>query len=143
MHGSVEQRIDLLHGLMDTDGSGKKNRITYSTLSYGMARDIALLVRSLGGQAIIRRYDRRNEGKSVEFQVNVRIKVWSVLSRTESCRVGYKKNKLLFTVYLIHRICQGGRFRMYKRDRSGSFVPDKQLYRNAQYAGEYRYHQQS
>lgn len=75
MHGSVEQRIDLLRGLMDTDGSGKKNRITYSTLSYGMARDIALLVRSLGGQAIIRRYDRRNEGKGVEFQVNVRIKV--------------------------------------------------------------------
>ena len=31
MHGSVEQRIDLLRGLMDTDGSGKKNRITYST----------------------------------------------------------------------------------------------------------------
>ncbi len=75
MHGSVEQRINLLRGLMDTDGSGKRNRITYSTLSYGMARDIALLVRSLGGQAIIRRYDRQNEGKGVEFQVNVRIKV--------------------------------------------------------------------
>lgn len=42
MHGSVEQRINLLRGLMDTDGSGKRNRITYSTLSYGMARDIAL-----------------------------------------------------------------------------------------------------
>ena len=75
MHGSVEQRINLLRGLMDTDGSGKRNRITYSTLSYGMARDIALLVRSLGGQAIIRRYDRQNEVKGVEFQVNVRIKV--------------------------------------------------------------------
>ena len=32
---------------------------------------------------------------------------------------------------------------MYKRDRSGSFVPDKQLDRNAQYARGYRYDQQS
>lgn len=95
MHGSVEQRIDLLHGLMDTDGSGKKNRITYSTLSYGMARDIALLVRSLGGQAIIRRYDRRNEGKSVEFQVNVRIKVCPFYLERKAAEWDIKKQTIV------------------------------------------------
>lgn len=75
LHGSIEQRIDLLRGLMDTDGSAKKNRITYHTLSYGMAKCISNLVQSLGGQTIIRSYDRTKEGKGIEYQVNVRINI--------------------------------------------------------------------
>jgi hypothetical protein len=70
---SIEQRIDLLRGLMDTDGSAKDNRITYHTTSRRLATDVADLVRSLGGVAIERWYDRSQEGKPEECQVNVRL----------------------------------------------------------------------
>lgn len=70
--GSVEQRKDLLRGLLDSDGSCKKNRVTFHTMSVKLAEDISDLVRSLGGQAIIRPYDRKEKG--VEYQVNIRVK---------------------------------------------------------------------
>jgi len=73
MFGSKQQRLDLLRGLMDTDGSSNKNRINFHTCSESLAKDVSDLVFSLGGQAIIRTYDRTNENKSVEYQVNVRL----------------------------------------------------------------------
>lgn len=71
--GSVEQRLDLLRGLMDTDGSAVGNRITFHTTSPKLAADVAQLVRSLGGVAIERWYDRSSENKSAECQVNVKM----------------------------------------------------------------------
>jgi len=68
---SIDQRLDLLQGLMDTDGTANKNRVSYSTLSYTLALDIVELVRSLGGIAKIRSYDRKEKG--IEFCVNVKI----------------------------------------------------------------------
>lgn len=73
--GSVEQRIDLLKGLMDTDGSADKNRINYHTISKQLAYDVAELVQSLGGQAIVKSYDRTLEGKSIEWRVTIRINI--------------------------------------------------------------------
>lgn len=70
---SVEQRLELLRGLMDTDGSCRANRVTFHTVSERLARDVASLVRSLAGEAIIRQYDRSHEEKPVEYQVNVRL----------------------------------------------------------------------
>jgi len=70
LQGSILQRMDLLSGLMDTDGSATKNRITYHTCSKRLASDVAELVRSLGGQAIVRTYNRKEKG--MEYQVNVR-----------------------------------------------------------------------
>ena len=73
MRASIAQRLELLRGLMDTDGSCAANRVTYHTVSPQLAEDVASLVRSLAGEAIVRRYDRSSEGKPVEFQVNVRL----------------------------------------------------------------------
>ena len=59
LEGSIEQRYELLKGLMDTDGSirnrknSKKSEIVYTTTSNQLALDIAKLVRSLGGKAHI------------------------------------------------------------------------------------------
>lgn len=64
-------RVELLQGLMDADGSNNKNRITYHTCSPKLAQDVAQLVRSLGGAAVVREYDRSAEGKPTEWQVNV------------------------------------------------------------------------
>jgi len=73
--GSIEQRIELLQGLMDTDGSAKKNRINYHTSSKQLAKDVAELVQSLGGQAIIKYYNRDHENKSAEWRVNIRLNI--------------------------------------------------------------------
>ncbi len=72
MYGSVEQRIELLHGLMDTDGSCDKNRVNYHTTSHALARDVVELVQSLGGIAYIKEYDRSEEDKSTEYRVGIR-----------------------------------------------------------------------
>ena len=71
LHGDPKQRIALLQGLMDTDGSCIKNRTTFHTTSEKLTRDIKELVESLGGIAIIRPYDRTHEEKGIEYQVNV------------------------------------------------------------------------
>ena len=73
LFGSKNQRLELLRGLMDTDGSAKKGRITFHTCSRKLAHSIANLAFSLGGQAILREYDRSNESKSIEWQVNIRL----------------------------------------------------------------------
>ena len=72
-HASFAQRLALLRGLMDADGSCLKNRSTYHTKSAQLAEDVASLVRSLGGAAKVRWYNRENEGKGHEAQVTVRL----------------------------------------------------------------------
>lgn len=70
LQGDVGQRIELLRGLMDTDGHiSPGGKISYSSMSAGLAEDVAELVRSLGGQARVRFYDRSDKGKGVELRV--------------------------------------------------------------------------
>ena len=75
MFASIEQRIELLRGLMDIDGSADKNKIHYHTKSLQLAKDVIELVQSLGGQALLYSYDRTKENKGIEHRVNVRMKV--------------------------------------------------------------------
>lgn len=71
--GSVQQRKDLLSGLMDTDGTcqkrSKKSSTSFSTTSKQLAEDIASLVRSLSGWCNIRKTDRTSSGRSIEYTV--------------------------------------------------------------------------
>lgn len=61
-YSDIEDRISLLRGLMDTDGTIKKNGETsYCTTSKQLAMDMIELVRSLGGRAYIRERDRTKE----------------------------------------------------------------------------------
>lgn len=72
LQGDVEQRIELLRGLMDTDGHiSPTGKISYSSMSAGLAEDVAVLVRSLGGQARVCFYDRSDNGKGVEYRVSI------------------------------------------------------------------------
>ena len=70
--GSVSQRIDILRGLMDTDGSALKNRANYHTTSFVLANDVVELVQSLGGIAKINTYNREKENKPTEYRVNIK-----------------------------------------------------------------------
>ncbi|MEK9811137.1 MAG: DEAD/DEAH box helicase family protein, partial [Candidatus Nanopelagicales bacterium] len=57
LEASADQRLDLLHGLMDADGSVRqpdakapgRRSVAYHTTSSGLAADVAELVSSLGG----------------------------------------------------------------------------------------------
>lgn len=54
LYGSVEQRIDLLRGLMDTDGTISTNsEMEFSSSSETLALNVQSLVRSLGGRVAI------------------------------------------------------------------------------------------
>ena len=54
MAASVEDRVSLLQGLMDTDGSTSADGfLRYSTVSEVLAQDVANLVRGLGGIASV------------------------------------------------------------------------------------------
>jgi len=51
---SFNNRLELLHGLMDTDGHiDKLGRIEYTTTSFQLIRDIQWLIHSLGGRCRI------------------------------------------------------------------------------------------
>ncbi len=55
MFGSVDQRLALLQGLLDTDGTiSKTSRMSFSSNSYYLCYDVASLIRSLGGEARLR-----------------------------------------------------------------------------------------
>lgn len=56
---SIKNRVELLRGLMDTDGTVKKNgESSFTTTSRQLAEDVIEIVRSLGGRAILRARDR-------------------------------------------------------------------------------------
>lgn len=73
LYGSVSQRIELLQGLMDTDGSCHKNRARFHTTSFKLAQDVVTLVQSLGGIATINTSDRTHHNKSTEYHLSIRV----------------------------------------------------------------------
>lgn len=70
--GSVAQRIELLRGLMDADGSADKNHISFNTTSATLANDVVALVNSLGGIAKVQVYYREDEGNATEYRVSIK-----------------------------------------------------------------------
>lgn len=79
IHGSVQQRLALLQGLMDTDGHVQESgSLSYATCSLKLAEDVQYLVRSLGGIASIRQkqpyFTYNGERKAGRICYNVRIR---------------------------------------------------------------------
>lgn len=76
LYNSVNIRLDLLAGLMDTDGSiedcGNRKKVSYSTISERLANDIQELGRSLGGYCVKTTFNRQAENKGVEYRVTIR-----------------------------------------------------------------------
>lgn len=55
---SIEDRLSMLQGLMDTDGSAANSIPTFHTSSLQLAEDVIFIVRSLGGMASHKVYGR-------------------------------------------------------------------------------------
>lgn len=71
--GSIQQRLGVLQGLMDTDGTvNTKGSTSFSSVSYQLASDVQELVWSLGGSATIKEYKSESPfGKY--WMVNIRL----------------------------------------------------------------------
>lgn len=76
MHGSIEQRWELIRGLFDTDGSVSDDdrcRVTYLTFSRGLAEDIRTVLFSLGVSSTIGVYTREHDGrKMAEYVLHIK-----------------------------------------------------------------------
>lgn len=71
IYASPEERLSLLRGLMDGDGSQcGNNRQDFSTSSKKLASDVVDLVRSLGGYCTLTEFSRRG---AIEYQVHVNL----------------------------------------------------------------------
>lgn len=80
LESSIEQRKELLKGLVDTDGYvNGHGTISYCTISEQLAKDVQYLVRSLGGMARIRTknpvYTHNGEKKDGQLAYNVYIRL--------------------------------------------------------------------
>lgn len=74
LNADYEQRLDLLNGLMDTDGEVDKNGcIRYSTTSQRLANDIVYLSRSLGYKCSVRSQRSKFKGHTCQDQYRITI----------------------------------------------------------------------
>lgn len=97
LRGSVEQRKELLCGLMDCDGTVSGPRTRYATSSLQLAKDVVSLVQSLGGLATINTFkgrERERDGKTcVELDIhNITILTNFNPFKRESNRVKWRKS---------------------------------------------------
>jgi len=90
-------RIALLHGLMDGDGTASRNgnRIAYCSTSEGLAADVRELVEGLGGMASVRGHERAHENKPTDYHVRIRLPAsiapFTVTSKLGRCSTGTKQ----------------------------------------------------
>jgi len=71
LSNSINARIELLHGLMDCDGSIScvRNRVAYFTSSLKLAMDVISLVEQLGGTGKLFTSDGRFENRGIGYRV--------------------------------------------------------------------------
>ena len=75
LYSSIENRIELLRGLMDGDGSSSNNQIRYVTISEQLAKDVVELVKSLGGRATCNKHANYKNGKRVNDRYDIQISI--------------------------------------------------------------------
>ncbi len=64
LYGSIDQRKELLAGLMDCDGEANGARSRYSTGSLRLAKDVVDLVQSLGGIATMSKTEAKTKNRN-------------------------------------------------------------------------------
>ncbi|WP_143341929.1 LAGLIDADG family homing endonuclease [Deinococcus indicus] len=73
-YSSIQERIELMHGLMDTDGHVRAdNNVEFCTTSLQLAEDVQFIVQSLGGTAPIR--EKRIDGVVRAYRQSIALPV--------------------------------------------------------------------
>lgn len=110
LYGSVDDRLALLRGLLDTDGYVTKKRVgaEYVTVSPELAEGVIFLVRSLGGRAVVStkntRYLYNGEIKSGKLAYRISIKMnhlcpFLLQRKAEQYKTGTKRDgKIIKTI---------------------------------------------
>ena len=97
LFGSIEQRKQLLCGLMDTDGTvGKKNKYRFSTTSSRLAQDFVALCRSLGYIATVsedKRSYKYTSGKAYSIGIHTDDIIFSSKKHWERFKRFYKQSE--------------------------------------------------
>ena len=78
--GSLKQKLELLQGLMDSDGTvDKSSHLSYSTISYTLAKDIQEVIWSIGGVCDIKTkqtfYTYKGDKKKGALSYNLSIRI--------------------------------------------------------------------
>lgn len=95
LHASLEQKLQLLRGLMDTDGTVDGGTPSYSTSSKQLAQDVQYLIRSIGGIAkITSRYPKYSH-KGEKLTGRLAYRVWIRLPRNKDILTHPKKIRRL------------------------------------------------
>ena len=106
LFSDFEDRLDLLQGLMDTDGyiNDRGYDIHFTTVSYQLAQDVAHLARSLGIGAVITKFDKAQESHSDYYRVRLKrrfplFKLKRKLDRQNSCNTkDYNKDVSIVSI---------------------------------------------
>ena len=96
LYGSIENRWELLRGLMDSDGSATpEGKLNYSSVSKRLADEVRTLIEGLGGWATIwekpGKY-RNEEGEIVECQISYNLYI-KLQDHSQAFRLKRKKER--------------------------------------------------
>lgn len=92
LHNSIEVRLEVLRGLLDTDGhANKRGGIEYSTTSRRLATDVKFLVTSIGGLCTVTPRQTKCNGKSFAsfrliIKTNDNQQLFHLTRKKERCR---------------------------------------------------------
>jgi len=103
--GSRHQRLEVLRGLMDTDGSAYAGSGTcaFDSVSKGLAEDVQYLVRSLGGSAQIKENKTSSKfGISYRVKISINEAIFKLPRKLE--RVQYRNDKYCVAIISIEKI---------------------------------------
>jgi hypothetical protein len=113
LRGSVEQRLDLLRGLFDTDGGVSGAAVEYTTTSEALATGVLELVRSLGGTGVCatcyKTYKHKNEqrlGKKT-YRLNLKfpegIQPFRIARKRIASRTKYFPQRAIVSAEIVRR----------------------------------------
>lgn len=103
--GSIEQRLELIRGLLDTDGTvDKRGSISLCTTSYQLAKDVQEIIWSIGGKASIKekqttyRYNSIKKYGRKAYNISISYKkpkdLFSLDRKIERCKEEYQPKQL-------------------------------------------------